>query len=64
MIQQNTEEHIEAPELTQPELQAMHRWCLKYRVLVCGGETPTSEQDAEFLLFSRVCYAEGVANAR
>ncbi|MCB1679140.1 MAG: hypothetical protein KDI16_10715 [Halioglobus sp.] len=51
-------------EFTQIELQAMARYCLQYRDLVRGGGTPTPEQDNQFLLFSRVCYAEGAAYAR
>jgi hypothetical protein len=46
---------------TDRELQAMHRWCLKYRDLVRSGGTPTPEQDEKFLLFQKACYAEGVA---
>lgn len=47
---------------TNNELRAMHRYCLKYRALVRGGGTPTPDQDEKFNLFSRVCYAEGVAH--
>ena len=46
---------------TKTELQAMHRYCLKYRNLARAGKTPTHYQDRNFLLFSRVCYAEGIA---
>ncbi len=49
------------PIFEYSELQSMHRWCLKYRDLVRGGGVPTSEQDEDFLLFSRICYATGVA---
>ena len=49
------------PEFSNQELQALHRWCLKYRDLVRGGDTPTEVQGERFLLFSRVCYGEGVA---
>ena len=62
MIQQNTAERIQAPEFSPAELQAMHRWCLKYRDLVRGGGIPTREQDARFLRYSRVTYATGVAD--
>jgi hypothetical protein len=53
-----------APAFTREELQAMHRWCLKYRDLVRSGGTPTAKQDDQFLVFSRVCYAEGIARGR
>ena len=43
------------------ELQRMHRYCLKYRDLVRSGGKPTAEQDSNFLLYSEVCYAAGVA---
>jgi hydrogenase maturation factor len=48
------------PKFTQSELQAMHRYCIKYRDLVCSGQTPEKEQDHTFLLFAAVCYAEGI----
>ena len=47
------------PEFTTAELQAMHRWCLIYRDAVRSGITPTLEQDAQFILFANVVYAEG-----
>jgi len=52
-----------APEFSPQELQAFHRWCCRYRDLVRGGGTPTKQQDEKFILFSRVCYSEGVARA-
>lgn len=64
MINESATERTQAPEFTPAELQAMHRWCLRYRDLVRCGRTPTGEQDQQFLLFSFVTYAEGVANGR
>jgi hypothetical protein len=49
------------PAFTAGELQAIHRYCVKYRALVRSGGSPTQMQDERFLLFSRVCYTEGVA---
>lgn len=49
------------PEFTQAELLAFHRWCLKYRALVRGGGTRNKEQGEQFQLFSKACYAYGVA---
>ena len=62
MIPQKNEE-IAPQEFTPDELQAMHRWCLIYRDAVRAGVTPTLEQDAQFMLFSRVVYAEGYCDA-
>ena len=42
------------------KIQAMHRYCLKYKKLVRGGGTPTTQQDNAFFEFQSVCYAEGV----
>lgn len=42
----------------------MHKYCLRYRDLVRGGKTPTKEQDEQFMLFQRACYAHGVAYER
>jgi hypothetical protein len=50
-----------APKFSHQELQALHGWCLTYRDLVRGGGRPSKEQDERFMLFSRVCYGEGVA---
>ena len=50
-----------APAFTPEELQAMHRYCMKYRDLVCDGGTPTKEQDGKFMAFQKVCYAAGLA---
>jgi hypothetical protein len=52
----------QTPEFTHAELQAMHRYCLKYRDLYRSGGTPTPEQGEKFMLFQFVCYAEGVAD--
>ena len=52
-----------APEFSYQELQALHRWSSKYRDLVRSGGNPSVEQDERFMLFSRVCYGEGVACA-
>ena len=52
------------PKFTTNELQAMHRYCLKYRDLVRSGETPTDTQSLKFLRFQTICYAEGIACAR
>jgi len=52
------------PEFTPTELQALHKFCLKYRDLVRGGGKPTPEQDEKFMAFQKVCYAEGVAYER
>jgi len=63
-LAQSTIDQIAAPpppDFTLAELQAMHRYCLKYRDLVRGGGTPTTEQDAMFMLFQRVTYSAGVA---
>ena len=49
------------PEFTPAELQAMHRYCLKYRDLVRAGKKPTADQDARFMRYQRVTYATGVA---
>jgi hypothetical protein len=49
-------------EFTPQELQAMHRYCLKYRELVLSDSTPSKEQDANFLIFQRHCYESGVAH--
>ena len=62
MIPQKNEE-IATQDFTPDELQAMHRWCLIYRDAVRAGVTPTLEQDAQFMLFSRVVYAEGYCDA-
>ena len=51
-------------DFTPAELQAMHRWCLKYRDMVRSGGTPTAEQEEMFWLMSRMCYQEGVAHGR
>ncbi len=51
-------------DFTPAELQSMHRYCLKYRELVRGGNKPTAEQDEKFMLFQRVCYQAGVAYER
>jgi hypothetical protein len=48
-------------DFTPEELQAMHRYNLKYRNLVRSGGTPTAEQDEKFLLFQKMCYVAGVA---
>jgi hypothetical protein len=56
-------EEIAPQEFTPDELQAMHRWCLIYRDAVRSGITPTLEQDAQFILFARVIYAEGYCDA-
>lgn len=53
-----------APAFTPEELQAMHRYCLKYRDLVRSGGTPTEAQTEKFRAFSNVCYLEGVACGR
>ncbi len=58
-----TKEDVAAPELTPNELDEMHRWCLIYRDAVRAGITPKPEQDSQFLLFSRVVYAEGYCDA-
>jgi hypothetical protein len=52
-----------SPMFEEYELQAMHRYCLKYAILVLSDKQPTPEQDENFLLFSRICYATGVACA-
>jgi len=52
-------EEIAPQEFTPDELQSMHRWCLIYRDAVRAGVTPTLEQDAQFILFANVVYAEG-----
>ena len=49
------------PEFTPAELQALHRFCLKYRDLVRAGNKPTPEQDARFMRYQRVTYATEVA---
>jgi hypothetical protein len=49
------------PDFTPAELQAMHKWCLKYRDLVRAGGKPSGQQDNLFRTFSTVCYATGVA---
>ena len=54
-------EEIAPQEFTPDELEAMHRWCLKYRDLVRAGITPTLEQDAQFRILARVTYETGVA---
>lgn len=60
MIARDTQAaYMPAPEFTHSELQALNRYCLKYRDLVRGGGTPTAEQDQQFMLFQSVCYAEG-----
>jgi hypothetical protein len=51
------------PTFTPGELQAMHRYCLKFRDLVRGGGTPSGVQSTNFLLFQRITYAFEVAYA-
>ena len=51
-------------DFTPVELQAMHRYCMKYRDLVRDGDTPTPEQDETFLLFQRITYTFEVAYVR
>jgi hypothetical protein len=50
------------PDFTPQELQAMHRYCLRYRDLVRAGETPNAKQTVQFMLFQRICHAEGVVH--
>jgi hypothetical protein len=52
---------LERPIFSTTELQAMHRYCLKYRDLVRRGDTPTKEHDDNFMAYQKVCYGEGVA---
>ena len=54
-------EPLNLPLFTANELQAMHRYCLKYRDLVRGSGTPTVEQSEYFMAFQQVCYALGAA---
>ena len=61
LCQPTAEQILAPPEFTPDELQAMHRWCLKYRDLVRAGVTPTLEQDAQFRILARVTYETGVA---
>lgn len=49
------------PGFTQAELQAMHRYCIKYLDLVRGGETPTDNQSTDFKPFQTIFYAEAAA---
>ncbi len=58
----------QASDVTEPyfsvqELQAMHRWCLKYRDLVRGGGIPTPVQDRRFMAYQTATHWAGVANA-
>tara|TARA_R110000772_G_scaffold267274_1_gene390891 strand:- start:5319 stop:5486 length:168 start_codon:yes stop_codon:yes gene_type:complete len=55
---------MKSPDFTPAELQAMHKWCLKYRDLVRSGGKPSDEQDETFILFSTVTYQTGVALGR
>lgn len=50
-----------AQAFTPEELQAMRRYCLKYRDLVRGGGTPTAAQTDKFMAFQNVTYLEEVA---
>ena len=52
-------EEIAPPDFTTAELQAMHRWCLRYRDRVRCGDNPTAEQDARFMAYSAIGYQEG-----
>jgi hypothetical protein len=45
-----------SPEFTPAELQAMHRWCLKYRDRVRNGDVPGSDDDELFLDLSAITY--------
>ena len=49
------------PFLSDRELVAIHRYCLRYRDLVRSGGTPTQKQDTCFMAGQRMCYATGVA---
>ena len=51
-------------DFTPAELQAMCRYCCKYRDLVRTGGKPTPEQDETFFLFQRIAYTFEVAYAR
>lgn len=53
---------VEPIEFDPHELQAMHKYCLKYRDLVRNGGKPTQEQDDSFMLFQRACYWSRVAH--
>ena len=46
---------------TDKELQVMHRYCLKYQLLLRKGGTPTAMQDLNFMTYQAICYEEGIA---
>lgn len=48
-------------DFTESELQAMHRYCLKYRDLIRSGSRPTAVQDITFMTYQQFCYELGVA---
>ena len=48
-------------DFTMAELEAMHRFCLRFRELVRRGGDPTPEQEEAFMAFQFVCYETGVA---
>ncbi|GAB5449924.1 MAG: hypothetical protein Hals2KO_02520 [Halioglobus sp.] len=50
-----------SPEFSNAELRAMHQWCLKYSALVRSGGTPSPYHARQFLAYSKVTYAYGVA---
>ncbi|MDO8864134.1 hypothetical protein Q6D67_20825 [Haliea sp. E1-2-M8] len=60
-VGQPRKDYSTAPAFTPAELQAMHKWCLKYRDLVRSGGKPSGQQDNLFRMFSTVCYATGAA---
>ena len=47
---------------TTAELEAMNRYCLKFRDLVRGGGTPTKQQEDSFMQYQAICYQEGAAH--
>lgn len=50
------------PYFTSAELAAMNRYCLRFRDLVCGGGTPTKQQEKNFMQYQDICYEEGAAH--
>tara|TARA_R110002072_G_scaffold300788_1_gene478953 strand:+ start:2377 stop:2622 length:246 start_codon:yes stop_codon:yes gene_type:complete len=50
------------PAYTTSELEALNRYCLKFRYLVHGGRTPTAEQEEKFMRYQAICHREGAAH--
>jgi hypothetical protein len=60
--QDNISESSGTTFFTPQELDAMNRYCLRFRDLVRAGGTPSAEQEASFMRYQQICYSEGAAH--